>query len=224
MDTFAELPRVVVEPSLEGAVAELVPALARHLRSTVVMGFRSLRLHDEQTAGHSNDVANWALRLCMWLRLDEHECRIVGLGSIFHDIGKIGVPDSILYKPGELNGEEWRRVREHPAYGRHVLEPVPEARPILPLVYSHHERLDGKGYPEGLRGKQLSLGVRVLSIADAYDAMVAPGAARPYREPVTEEEAVAELERGAGTQFDPQLVRAFADMLSDRHTVLGSTA
>ena len=131
-----------------------------------------------------------------------------------HDIGKMAVPDAILSKPGPLDGEEWDYVRQHTLIGERIVAAAPPLAPVARLVRSSHERWDGGGYPDGLRGDEIPLGARVVAVCDAFDAMTTQ---RPYREPVSEVAAEAELRRCAGTQFDPMVVEAFCRVIAREH-------
>ena len=140
------------------------------------------------------------------VRLTPDDLRDLTLGSLLHDIGKIGVPDSVLFKPGELNDEEWRIIRAHPNQGVKILEVCSEFVCALPVVRSHHERWDGMGYPDGLSGEMIPLAARIFALADTMDAMSSD---RPYRKSLSLEVIRTEVQNMAGSQFDPVLVRAF---------------
>jgi two-component system, cell cycle response regulator len=135
----------------------------------------------------------------------------VARATELHDVGKIAVPDAILDKPGALDPIEWSFMRRHPLIGERILLAAPALRPVARLVRSSHERWDGGGYPDGLRGDEIPLGARVVAVCDAFDAMTTE---RPYRQPITEDEALAELRRCAGTQFDPMVVEAFCRVIA----------
>jgi len=125
---------------------------------------------------------------------------------LLHDIGKIGIPDGILLKPGRLSVDEWKIMRTHPELGRRLVERIPFLRGAVPIVYHHHERWDGTGYPSALKGELIPLGARVFAVADAFDAMTCD---RPYSVAIPFEAARVEIERSAGTHFDPAVVQAF---------------
>ena len=137
----------------------------------------------------------------------------LGLLARFHDLGKVGIPDNILNKPGKLTDEEFDRMRKHSEMGYRIAQSVPDLAPIADLILKHHEWWDGRGYPLGLAGESIPLSCRILFIADAYDAMTED---RPYRKAMDRGEAIEELQRCAGTQFDPDLVADFIDLLPDR--------
>ena len=171
---------------------------------------RLLDLRDERTEGHTQRVTQMTLQLARAMGMSEEELVHVRRGALLHDIGKMGIPDSILHKPGPLTEEEWKVMRQHPVEGCATLRRIGYLRPALDIIYCHHERWDGTGYPRRLKGEQIPLAARIFSVADAYDAMTSD---RPYRPAMTHEEALAELRRNAGTQFDPGIVELFLQTL-----------
>lgn len=167
----------------------------------------ALDMRDQETRGHSGRVATHALELAQILGIkDDEELMMIYRGALMHDVGKIGVPDAILRKPGPLTDEEWEFMRRHPALGYRILAQVPYLRPAAKIVLAHHERWDGTGYPRQLKGEEIPLGARIFSLSDTYDAIVSD---RPYREGQSPDAAFAEILRCAGTQFDPKVVEAF---------------
>ena len=182
---------------------------------------------DAELYGHMTRVQALSLALAhrLWtsqpaLGLSERSVDALGEASLMHDLGKIGIPEYILSKPERLTDEEHEVIRRHPILGARILSPVAELAPAIPAVRHHHERFDGGGYPDGLAGEDIPLVARIVSVADAFDAMVR---ARMYGRSVSEAEAIAEVERSSGTQFDPTVVQAFVDVMrSDRR--LGETA
>jgi HD-GYP domain-containing protein (c-di-GMP phosphodiesterase class II) len=143
------------------------------------------------------------------LNLSEAELQHIEHGALLHDIGKIGVPDHILYKPGPLTPEEWEVMKQHPVIGYKMCMKIEMLRPAAPIVLHHHERWDGRGYPYGLNGAEIPLGARIFAIADTLDAMTSD---RPYRKALSFAQAREEIERCAGSQFDPELVRVFLEL------------
>jgi len=158
---------------------------------------------DPYTVSHAQRVASVALHLGTRLGLQEADLVALYQGGRIHDIGKIGVPDSILLKPGPLNAEEERQMRAHPVIGESIVRPMPSAARLLPIIRNHHERFDGGGYPDGLIGHKIPLLARIVSVCDAYDALASD---RPYRARRNPDEAVETLMRGAGQQWDRELV------------------
>ena len=186
--------------------ARLIEELSALNWGTLKALARTVDAKSPWTAGHSERVTANALRIGRALRLSPEELRNLHRGGLLHDIGKIGVPTYILDKPGKLTPGEWRMIRQHPSMGAKIIEPIGPYRPILPVILQHHERFDGKGYPDGLAGNDISLGARILAVADAYDAMVSD---RPYRKAMTREQAVHIIREEAGRQFDPHVATAF---------------
>jgi putative nucleotidyltransferase with HDIG domain len=170
----------------------------------------SLAAKDRGTRGHSAATMFHALAVARALGLGPDEMAAVQLGALFHDIGKIGVPDAILKKPASLTEEEWAEMKTHPIIGANLLGEVPNLERIRPIVLAHHERYDGTGYPLGLKGSQIPLAAQIIACADSYEAMIST---RPYRVARTREEAVAELLRVRGSQLNPVVVDAFVEHL-----------
>lgn len=162
---------------------------------------------DPYTKGHSTSVSRYSEALARAVNLPEAEVERIKIGAMLHDIGKIGIPESVLKKPGKLNDDEWEIMKQHPTIGAEkVLAPNEALREFIPIVKHHHERLDGKGYPDKLKGEEIPLDARIVSVADAYHALVSD---RPYRKGLPIEKACAILQEGAGIQWDSDLVRAF---------------
>ena len=164
---------------------------------------------DPHTKGHSQAVSRWAAQIAMQMRLSEAEIEEIRLAGLVHDIGKIHVPESVLFKPTLLTAEEFELMKSHAAWGAKILEPM-NVTGIERIVRHHHERCDGQGYPDNLRGEEIPLGARIIAVANAFNVMVN---AHPYRKARTVEEAVAELRRCSGTQFDPVVVDAFLRLI-----------
>lgn len=174
--------------------------------STVHSLVAAIDAKDRYTRHHSSRVQQYALLIGEQMGLSEDLMEALRTGGLLHDVGKLGVPDFILSKPGSLTPDELRRVQEHPVLGYEILKPLPFPWDVLPVVRSHHERYDGKGYPDGLAGEEIPQVARVLAVADVYDAVTSE---RPYRKAWSHEKAVAYIRDAAGTQFDPQVVEAF---------------
>ncbi len=171
----------------------------------------ALDARDPYTAGHSERVSALSVLIARQLSLSEAEVDIIRLGALLHDIGKIGVADHILRKPGALSADEFEQIRRHPGLGARILRKVPFLEPHLAIVELHHERPDGKGYPFGLLGDNIPLDARIVHVADAFDAMTSARAYRPARAASV---ALVELQRYSGTQFDPASVDALQDALA----------
>ena len=159
---------------------------------------------------HSSQVAEWVKNTALKMNCDEDETRQIYWAALLHDIGKIGVPDTVLSKPGPLTEEEWDVMKLHPTVGSNIVQSLKPISHIAPVIYSHQEKYDGTGYPEGLRGEQIPLGARILTVVDAYDAMTSN---RRYRRSRSHQEAVNELRQQRGKHFDPKVVEAFLEVI-----------
>jgi HD-GYP domain-containing protein (c-di-GMP phosphodiesterase class II) len=167
---------------------------------------------DPTTRGHLDRTAHYGLALARNVDPALAERPEVAYGFFLHDIGKVGIPESILCKAGPLTELEWIVMKSHPNQGARIVEPIPFMGEAVEIVRSHHERFDGGGYPRGLRGEQIPLAARIFAIADSFDAMTSD---RPYRSALSTEEAVAEIRAGFGTQFDPRCVEAFEALAAE---------
>lgn len=192
-DNFAPVPRA--EFSLDPTESILF-ALAQ-----------AVEQRDSQTAGHCERLAFMGVAMGMAMGLERAQLLTLYRGGYLHDLGKVGIPDSILYKPGALTDEEWIVMRSHTTRGEEICRPLPSLQPVLPIIRHHHERWDGSGYPDGLRGEEIPLLARIVQVADIYDALIS---ARPYKRPLPPEEALRiirdETERG---WRDPGIVEVF---------------
>ncbi len=161
---------------------------------------------DTYHGGHSKQLAEWAVAVAREMGLSEEEIETIRLAGLLHDIGKIGIPDEILLKPGPLTPEEWAIMRTHPTIGAQILRPLRRLQPVAEIVEAHHERWDGSGYPKGLKGEEIPIGARILAVVDSYGAMIDR---RVYHEPISREAAIAEIRAASGRLYDPKVVRAF---------------
>ncbi len=181
--------------------------------NTIASLILSEEAKDHYTQGHSKRVTRCAVTLAEKMGLPESFQKIISRASILHDIGKVGISDSILRKPDKLTDEEWAIIKKHPRIGAEILEPLKFLEEEKNIIYHHHERYDGKGYPDGISGENIPLGARIIAIADTFDAM---NSARPYRTSLPEEEITAEIARVAGSQLDPGIVEIFLDLLKNK--------
>jgi hypothetical protein len=196
-----------VTGALTTALLQRVRELERLNEETIFAFVRAIDARDPYTARHSEKVALYAVRLAQALGLPPQDCERIHLSGMLHDVGKVALERSILHKPGALTEDEWQQVREHPARSAHILGAVKRFAEYVPGARHHHERYDGRGYPDGLAGRAIPLDARILAVADAYDAMTSD---RSYRPALAHREALQRLQQDAGTQFDPDCVRAFA--------------
>jgi response regulator RpfG family c-di-GMP phosphodiesterase len=203
----ATLERRVTEATRDLAVA--LRELETTYQATLEALGSAIETRDVATELHSRRVYGYAIAIARAHGMPESETRDLGRGVLLHDIGKIGIPDAILLKPGPLSPEEWQIMRSHPEKGRRLLERIPFLRGAIPIVYHHHERWDGTGYPMGLRGEAIPLGARIFAVADAFDALTFD---RPYSRAIPVEEARERIRQAAGSHFDPAVVRTFLAM------------
>jgi diguanylate cyclase (GGDEF)-like protein len=190
------------EPALELGHGDVIAALASALQE-----------RDRYTGEHSESVVDLTARVGEALALDSEEINRVRTAALLHDIGKVGVPDEVLHKPGPLTEREWEIMRQHPAIGERILRAIPGLGAVARIVRHEHERWDGNGYPDQLAGAEIPVGSRIILACDAYHAMTSD---RPYRKAMAHAEALAELSGNAGTQFDPEVVEALVGYLFGR--------
>lgn len=189
---------------------KLTQALAEAHEHMLAGWSRALDLRDHETEGHSARVTALAVRLAVAMGLSGEEIEHIRRGAMLHDIGKIGVPDAILRKPGPLAEEEWAVMRRHPEFAYAMLAPIAELGPVLDIPYCHHERWDGSGYPRGLAGEHIPLAARIFAVVDVWDALCSD---RPYRAAWPRERVLSYLRAHAGGLFDPEVVRAFTRLI-----------
>ncbi len=193
--------------------ARLYAGIKRVFRETLQSLVLALEAKDRYTAGHTKRVTEYTRMVCEAMGLPEAQLEAFCQGAMLHDIGKIGIDPQKINKPGRLTEEEMAMFRSHPSIGRRILEPIKFLEDIIPAVYYHHEKYDGSGYPEGLKGKEIPLSARIVAVADTYDAMTLT---RAYRKALSHATAAAELKRCAGTQFDVDIVDSFLAELERR--------
>jgi len=191
---------------LERRVEEATRSLHEAYRATLEALGSALDSRDVGTEAHSRRVHGYALATAREYGMAEADIPDLEHGVLLHDIGKIGIPDAILLKPGRLTPEEWQTMRRHPEIGKRLIEGIAFLRGAVPIVYCHHEKWDGSGYPRGLKGDDIPLGARIFSVVDAFDAMTFD---RPYSKAIPFDAAQAEIKRCAGSHFDPGVVEAF---------------
>ncbi len=195
------------------AVTALIGQVGGASRTAVGALAAAIDARDNYTHVHSEQVVALATAVARRLGLSERDVELIRDGAMLHDVGKVAIPNEILYKPGPLDPDEWAVMREHPVIGERIILRTPELAAIAPIVRHEHERRDGGGYPDGLRGTDIPIASRLILACDAYNAMIT---SRPYREPMTEADARAELAAGAGSQFDPEVVAALLAVLADQ--------
>ena len=206
---------------LRSLVGKLETTVVNRTASLLTGLNAALDLRDTETQGHSRRVALYSRRLAEELGVSGPEAIDIQRGALLHDIGKIGVSDTILLKPGKLTEAEWVEMRKHAEFGFKILENIPFLGNARQVVRQHHERFDGKGYPQGLKGKEIILGARIFAIIDTYDAMTSD---RPYRKGLPHDVAIDEIKKNSGTQFDPDVVVAWNRIPSEDLFVLRQRA
>ncbi len=198
---------------LEQRVAEQAERIQELYIEGVQMLARALEAKDAYTSGHSLRVSRYSVDTAIRLGVAGELLNQIRVGGVLHDIGKIGTREAVLHKPGMLTADEFRQITEHPLLGEKMLSPLAREQPdVLRIVRSHHERFDGRGFPDGLRGDKIPIEARIVAVADAFDAMTTR---RPYRESRPPADALAELRQVAGTQLDPEAVEAFVAAFPD---------
>lgn len=206
--THPDLMRELADLNLRyQALVERVAELTQVYEAALSVLATTIDLRDREAAGHSHRVAAYTVRLAREIGVhDPGELEELRRAALLHDIGKAGIPDHILLKPGRLNQQEWRIIRTHPVLGYRMLRRIPRLEKAAELAYCHHERWDGTGYPRGLRGEEIPLGARLFAVADVFDALTSD---RPYRTAIDLQQASLEIVRGRGAHFDPRVVDAF---------------
>jgi len=187
--------------------------VSSHRNETIKTILNTLHEKNPREEKHSERVSKICLKMGTALKMKSEEIKLLEAISNLHDIGKIAIDDAILNKPGKLDEKEWEQIKKHPEIGYRILATTPEYAEIAQDILSHHERYDGRGYPRGLKGDNIPLRARIISIADSYDAMISE---RPYRKPLTHQEAIEEIRTNLGTQFDPNLGRLFINLFSNQ--------
>jgi putative nucleotidyltransferase with HDIG domain len=199
----------LVNRNLKMRTSDLVDQQRSLFLSTVKSLVTAIDAKDEYTRHHSTRVTEFTLKIAKKMGFSDKELGDLELAALLHDVGKIGVPEHILNKPGKLTDAEFKQIKEHPARGESILTPVIELKDIRKIVRSHHEQYNGSGYPDGLKGREIPLGARIMAIADTYDSITSE---RPYRKAASHRFAVKEIIRCSGTQFDPEVVENFLEI------------
>ncbi len=200
----------------QGRIEKLLEDLSESYDRTLEGWTKALDLRDKETEGHTLRVVALSMEFAGAIGLDGSKLEHLKTGALLHDVGKLGVPDSILLKPGRLSEEEWTVMRRHPAYAYEWLSPIGHLATAVEVPYGHHEKWDGSGYPRGLAGNGIDLLARMFALVDVWDALRSD---RPYRKPMSELETIEQIRSGAGTHFDPELAEAFISMQESRITM-----
>jgi putative nucleotidyltransferase with HDIG domain len=190
-------------------IAEL---LERTHFETIMAFSEALEARDQYTAGHSRRVMEYSKSIGQRLKLDKQDIEDLKRSALLHDIGKIGIPDTVLKKQTKLTDEEYAIIKSHPETGANILKYIKSFKNLVPAVYHHHEQFDGEGYPEGIKGKDIPTHARIIAIADTFDAMTS---SRSYRRALSFRAALSELEKNKGIQFDPDIAEIFIEILQE---------
>lgn len=193
------------------AKLQLAMQLESHYTKTLEALASALEARDPYTQAHTSRIRDLAVALAVAMQVPADVRRAVRLGAILHDVGKIGISDTILHKPGPLDDDEWRVMRSHPEIGERMLEGIDFLHPALPVIRHHHERWDGRGYPDGLAGEAIPVGARIVGVCDAFDAMTSD---RPYKRAMSVADALQEIVKNAGAQFDPTCAALLVEVVS----------
>jgi putative nucleotidyltransferase with HDIG domain len=203
---------VIAKSRLFENLQKINEELTQSYDSTIEGWARTMELRDQETQGHSERVTEMTLKLARALGMSKEELIHVRRGAVLHDVGKIGIPDSILQKPGKLNEEEWEIMRQHPTLAYNVLSSSNFLKKALDIPYCHHEKWDGSGYPRALKGDDIPLTARAFAIVDVYDALRSD---RPYREAWSQEKTLIYITEQSGTHFDPEVVDTFLELITE---------
>jgi HD-GYP domain-containing protein (c-di-GMP phosphodiesterase class II) len=204
--------KVEEERRAQEMLAHAHKELSQAYEDTIKGWANALELRDIETGGHSTRVTDLTVRIARRMGIDEASLAYVHYGALLHDVGKMGIPDGILLKPGPLTEDEWVVMRRHPSYAADLLSPIGFLAPALDIPSCHHEKWDGSGYPKGLRGEEIPLAARIFAIVDVWDALLSD---RPYRSAWTEERARAHIIASSGSHFDPRIVDVFFRVLDE---------
>jgi putative two-component system response regulator len=193
--------------NLQDAHSKLLQAY----EATIEGWSHAMDLRDRETEGHSERVTELTVEMAKAMNMDEDELTLFRRGALLHDMGKLGIPDHILHKPGSLTDEEWDVMKKHPQHAYNMLFPVEYLRPALDIPHCHHEKWDGTGYPRGLRGEEIPIAARIFAVADVWDALTSD---RPYRSAWTKEKALEYIREQSGKHFDPKIAEMFINHLN----------
>jgi len=205
--------RIRQQEKLEATVGRQTRKIRRMFLSGINSLIRALEARDAYTSGHSQRVRSASIALARSLGFGPREVRQIALAAALHDIGKVAIPESILNKPGSLTPDEWLAIQAHPVTGENILRPIIRSRAILSAIRGHHERLDGRGYPDGLTGEQIPVLAKVISVVDYFDAITS---VRPYRGAMTLDEACSTLREASGSVLEPLYVEVFVRRVIER--------
>jgi diguanylate cyclase (GGDEF)-like protein/PAS domain S-box-containing protein len=197
--------------ALKGKLDKLTKKTNQNLAEAIFAFAKTIELKDHYTGEHVENTVKYATELAKALNLSKEETELVKQASMLHDLGKVGISENILLKKSKLTKKEYEEIKKHPQIGADIIRPIQYLREIIPFIFYHHERWDGKGYPSGIKGEEIPVGARIIALADVYQALTSD---RPYRKAYSKKKAIEIIEEGAGTQFDPTIVDIFLKILS----------
>ncbi len=196
-----------IRSRLERSQQLMMAQLQQAYEASLIMLANAIELRDRYTRGHVERVMHYAMVIAVQMGWSQSQVKALQFGAILHDIGKIYVQEDILSKAGPLDTDQWFEMRQHSLVGADLLQKIPYLNQAIPIIRHHHERWDGSGYPQGLKGEEIPIGARIVSVADSFDAMTT---ARVYQRTITLEDALAEIQAGSGSKYDPSVVNAFS--------------
>jgi putative nucleotidyltransferase with HDIG domain len=211
LSVLLEIHIIQIAPRRIAVFFRNISELAKAYDETIIGWSRAMDFRDKETEDHTQRVTSMTVELARVMGFDETDLSYIRWGALLHDIGKIGIPDNILRKPGGLTEDEQALMRKHPDFAYDMLHPIRFLRPALDIPYCHHEKWDGTGYPRGLKGKQIPLSARIFTLVDVWDALRSD---RPYRKKWTRNKVVEHIRALTGTHFDPALVDIFLDFVN----------
>jgi cyclic di-GMP phosphodiesterase len=198
-----------IQARLDRSQQLMLAQLQQAYEASLIMLANAIELRDQYTRGHVERVMHYCMLIAEQINLPSVLTRPLRFGAILHDIGKIYVSETVLYKAGPLSQGEWGEMKQHTLTGAELLDAVPYLAQAIPIIRYHHERWDGKGYPDGLAGEEIPPGARIVAVADSFDAMTV---SRVYQNAITPEQALLKLQEGSGTQYDPDVIQAFVQV------------
>ena len=199
---------------INNELSDTIEKLEKAYLDSIEVLRHTVEAKDPYTRGHSDRVSSYSVLLGKYLNLSEEDLKLLKIGGLFHDIGKIGIPDSILLKEAKLTDDEYSEIKNHPSIGAHILCNAEAFQDIIPIVKHHHEKFDGTGYPGKLKGNDIPYFARIAALADTFDAMTSK---RTYRDSLPLDIVKAEIEKCSGTQFDPEIAKVFLDILNNHY-------
>jgi len=199
--------------TLKNTINKLNKQSKQGLSESIFAFAKTLELKDHYTGEHVENTVHFATAVAKELNLPKEDVELIEQAAMLHDLGKIGISESILLKKGKLNKKEFEEIKKHPQIGADIIRPIQFLHELIPLIFYHHERWDGKGYPSGIKGEDIPLGARVIAIADVYQALISD---RPYHKAFTKSAAIEIIKKSSGTQFDPQVVSAFLKVVDKK--------